>query len=318
MSLAATLTRNLRKLAQADKPTAYRLFELQLKQRIPLSPSMTRLVFTGPDVGTLRTLAPDQRVKLLIPAVPGQPLVLPGTGDWRKAVRDLPDAQRPLMRTYTIRNLRSALGEVDVDFVLHGETGPASAWATHAQPGDRLHMAAPNALFTQDCGGYEWQPPAGMQQVLLIGDETALPAIAGILEELARQSVPPQVQAYIEVPHGLDALQLTCPADAQVVWLPRDTLGLRHGEGMVQAAKGLASLPTAPASRSDALPLQEVDIDTQILWELAQPAGQACYAWVAGESGAVMNIRRYWVGELGLDRRALTFMGYWREGRALD
>lgn len=317
MSLAATLTRNLRKLAQADKPTAYRLFELQLKQRIQLSPSMVRLVFSGPEVATVRTLAPDQRVKLLIPADSRHLPTLPGNGDWRKAIRDLPDSSRPTLRTYTIRNLRNAQGEVDIDFVLHGETGPASRWATHAQLGDRLHMAAPNALYAQDCGGYEWQPPAAMQQVLLIGDETALPAIAGILEELAGLPVPPQVQAYIEVPHSADQLELACPAEAQVVWLPRDTLGLRHGEGMVQAAKGLASLPTAPAIRSDALPLQDVDIDTQVLWELAQPAGHAFYAWVAGESGAVMNIRRYWVGELGLDRRALTFMGYWREGRAL-
>lgn len=318
MSLASTLTRNLRKLAQAEKPTAYRLFELELKQRIQLSPSMARLVFTGPDVRSMRTLAPDQRVKLLIPANAGQLPALPGNGDWRAALRNLPEAQRPAMRTYTIRNLRSAQGEVDVDFVLHGETGPASAWATHAQPGDRLQMAAPNALFAQDCGGYEWQPPAGMRQVLLIGDETALPAIAGILEELAQLSVPPQVQAYIEVPHSTDQVDLAHPAGAQLVWLARDILGLRHGEGMVQAAKGLANLPSSPDSRSDALPLKEVDIDTQILWELAQPAGHTFYAWVAGESAAVMNIRRYWVGELGLDRRALTFMGYWREGRALD
>lgn len=317
MSLAATLTRNLRKLAKAERPTAYRLFELQLKQRIQLSPSMVRLVFSGPDVATMRTLAPDQRVKLLIPAAAGQLPALAGNGDWRKVIRDLPDASRPAMRTYTIRNLRCEQGEVDVDFVLHGETGPASTWATHARPGARLHMAAPNALYGQDCGGYEWQPPAAMQQVLVIGDETALPAIAGILEQLAQLPVPPQVQAYIEVPHSRDQMQLACPAEAQVVWLPRDTLGLRHGEGMVQAARGLANLPTAPASRSDALPLQDVDIDTQILWELAQPAGQTFYAWVAGESAAVMSIRRYWVGELGLDRRALTFMGYWREGRAL-
>jgi NADPH-dependent ferric siderophore reductase len=59
MSLAAPLTRNLRKLAQAEKPTAYRLFELQLRQRIQLSPAMVRLVFSGPDVATMRTLAPD-------------------------------------------------------------------------------------------------------------------------------------------------------------------------------------------------------------------------------------------------------------------
>ena len=61
-----------------------------------------------------------------------------------------------------------------------------------------------------------------------------------------------------------------------------------------------------------------MDVDTQILWDLARPADQEFYAWVAGESAAVMAIRRHMVGELGLDKRALTFMGYWRLGRVLD
>ncbi|MGV8584389.1 siderophore-interacting protein, partial [Pseudomonas aeruginosa] len=90
---------------------------------------------------------------------------------------------RPPMRTYTIRALRAEQEEVDVEFVLHGENGPASAWATHARIGDRLQLAAPNRQYGDDPGGYEWKPPAGVRHILLIADETALPAVAGILEE---------------------------------------------------------------------------------------------------------------------------------------
>jgi NADPH-dependent ferric siderophore reductase len=62
------------------------------------------------------------------------------------------------MRTYTIRALRREACEVDVDFVLHGVNGPASAWATTARMGDRLQMVAPNLAYAGDPGGYEWKP----------------------------------------------------------------------------------------------------------------------------------------------------------------
>ncbi len=91
--------------------------------------------------------------------------------------------------------------------MLHGETGPASRWAAHAKPGDRLQIVAPDAAFDADPGGYEWLPPDGVRQVLLIGDETALPAIAAILEQLALHPDPPRVQAFIEVPRNRTA----CP-----------------------------------------------------------------------------------------------------------
>ena len=79
--------------------------------------------------------------------------------------------------------------------------------------------------------------------MLLIGDETALPALAGILEQLADHPDAPRVQAFIEVPEEADCLPLLCGLNAKVHWLPRASLGKRHGEGMTLAARELASLP---------------------------------------------------------------------------
>jgi len=298
--------------------SGYRLFDLYLLRREPLSGALVRLVFSGPDAHRLRALAPDQRVKLLFPAPDGSAAALPHDGNWLSTLRNLPEEQRPPMRTYTLRGVRPDLGEVDVEFVLHGDTGPASTWANRAQAGAPLQMVAPNADFPGDPGGYEWKPPHGLRNVLLIGDETALPAIAGILEALAQVSPAPQVQAFIEVPHATDQLDLCAPPGAQLTWLPRDTLGLSYGEGLQRAAKQLATLPASAGPGGGEQTLEDVDIETQILWDLAKPEGNQFYAWVAGESAAVMAIRRHWVGELGLDKRALTFMGYWRLGRALD
>lgn len=297
------------------KAASYRIFDVQLKRRITISPSLVRLVFTGAQVDQMRTVAPDQRIKLLFPSPDGQPAQLPHERHWHQLLKALEPAQKPAMRTYTIRALRSAVREVDVEFVLHGDNGPASHWATHARPGDRLQMVAPCRDHDDDPGGYEWQPPTGIRQVVLIGDETALPAIAGILEELDRVSTAAHVQAFIEVPQRNDKQALNLSDRLQVTWLARDELNLGHGEGMLRAARELATLPLAKTDNNT--PLEEVDIDTQLVWELATPMDNPFYAWVAGESAAVMNIRRYFVGELGLDRRTMSFMGYWRLGRAL-
>lgn len=315
--MLTSLANNLRKLANqavTGKRASYRIFDVQLKQRIDVTPSLTRLVFTGPQVAHMRTVAPDQRIKLLFPGADGQPAQLPLEGNWHQALRAIEPTRRPPMRTYTIRALRADVGEVDVEFVLHGETGPASRWATHARPGDRLQMVAP-CDEPGDPGGYEWQPPQGVRHVLLIGDETALPAIAGILEELAQVSRPPQIEAFIEVPHASDRLALL---GTGVTWLVRDELGIGHGEGMVRAAREHATLQAKAPRLDNAQAVADVDIETQVLWDLAKPQDNQFYAWVAGESAAVMAIRRHWVSELGLDKRALTFMGYWRLGRALD
>ncbi|WP_459205193.1 siderophore-interacting protein [Pseudomonas sp. MLB6B] len=300
----------------AQPPSGYRTFDLTLKRRIALSPSLLRLVFTGADVAQMNTLAPDQRVKLLFPAADGSLPALDPSLHWSEARRRLPPAQRPPMRTYTIRSLDRSVLEVSVDFVLHGVNGPASAWATQARPGNRLQMIAPNLAFVGDPGGYEWKPPQGLQRLLLVGDETALPAIAGILEQLADQTSTAQVEAFIEVPLAEDCLPLRLPSGARLHWLARDTLHCAQGQAMRQAVRERAWLPAMQWIAEGEL--DDVDVDREMLWEQASANDGAFHAWVAGESATVMDIRRFLVKERGLDRGCLSLMGYWRAGRVLD
>ncbi|MDH0647845.1 siderophore-interacting protein [Pseudomonas sp. GD03858] len=314
-TLASSVARSLRKIIKADAgPRPYQLFDIQLRRRERLSPSLCRFVFGGEDVRLMRTLAADQRVKLFFPDAQGREPALPKGGDWHAARRE---AQHPV-RTYTIRALRQDAGELDIDFVLHGDSGPASAWAEHAQPGARLQIVAPHRAAWEDPGGYEWQPPQGLRKLLLIGDETALPAIAGILESLAELKDPPATQAFIEVPEPGDCIDLRHAPGTELHWLARSELGCGHGEAMRHAALELARLPQPLQAGDAGAALEEVDIDKDILWELAEPAGNDFYAWVAGESAAVMTIRKHWIKERRLDRRSLTLMGYWRHGRSLD
>ncbi|KSM23751.2 siderophore-interacting protein [Pseudomonas aeruginosa] len=298
---------------------AYRLFNVELKRREQLSPALTRFVFGGPEVAEMKTLAADQRIKIFFPDASGQPPSLPGGSEWYQAYRSVEPARRPPMRTYTIRALRAEQEEVEVEFVLHGENGPASAWATHARIGDRLQLAAPNRQYGDDPGGYEWKPPAGVRHILLIADETALPAVAGILEELAGEAEPPVVEAFLEVPGEADILDLPAIPGARLHWLPRHQAGIhsRNGERMIEAARQ-ARLPEREVAGGAAQELEDIDIDEEILWELASPESGSFYAWVAGESAAVMAIRRYLVQERGIDKRHLTLMGYWRLGKVFD
>jgi len=291
----------------------YRLFDVALKQRTVLSPSLTRMVFAAPDVANMKTDGPDQRIKVFFP-LPGQDAPqVPQGEDWYTRYRALPEGERAPMRTYTIRALRPEAGEVDVDFVLHGETGPASRWATHARIGDRIGLLAPDAQVADSSQGFEWKPPADVQRVLLVADDTALPAVAGILEDLARWPHPPQVQAFLEVAHDADVLPLAAPVGAQLFWLARE--GAAHGQLLQQAVLARVGPLGLRAAEQD---LAEIDIDQDILWEQASAQGGGLYAWVAGEAGAVMAIRRHLVKDCGIDKRAITFMGYWRHGKVLD
>lgn len=318
-SLASALGNGLRKLVgKPAKPTAYRMFDVQLKAIIALSPSLARFVFTGEDVAQMHTLAADQRIKIFFPSANGQPPQLPKQGSWQEARRGLDAQSNPPMRTYTIRALRREAREVDVDFVLHGVNGPASAWATRACIGDRLQIVAPNLAFDGDPGGYEWQPPKALRTLLLVGDETALPAIAGILEQMVVDYPDVPVQAFIEVPCEEDCVELSCSAATELNWLPRDVLDGEHGEAMIHAVRELARLPRVQHEARNTRALEDVDIEQQILWERAEPSNGEFYAWIAGESAAVMSIRRFLIQERGLDRKTLTLMGYWRAGRSFD
>ncbi|GGM69842.1 siderophore-interacting protein [Lentzea pudingi] len=141
----------------------------------PLTPRMTRMTFTGPGLDEIGTW-PDQQLKLLFPKPGGSAHVsdAPDVGTWYQAYLAMPDAERPWMRSFTVRSL--AGGVLTVDFVLHGDNGPASSWAARAQPGDVIGRFGPSPDYARPLG------TAGL--LVFAGDETALPAIASLLELL--------------------------------------------------------------------------------------------------------------------------------------
>ncbi len=298
----------------AKPPRPYRLFDITVAKKTRLSPHMARITFTGPAVRRMRTCAADQRIKIFFPNAAGQLPAIDDGPEWYGLYKAADPGIRPPMRTYTTRQLRADRGEVDVDFVLHGDGGPASRWALNAKPGDHLQMLAPNADFDGDPAGYEWRPPDELTDVLLIADETALAALAGILETLAALPAPPTTQAFVEIPEADDALPTATWPSLSLAWLPRGAAP--HGSRMTEALS-LALLP-ASSTAAGRESIGEIDIDSALPWERATRSADGFYAWVAGESAAVMAIRRELIQVRRLDRRAVSLMGYWREGRAID
>ncbi|WP_353649337.1 siderophore-interacting protein [Nakamurella sp. A5-74] len=298
-----------------------------------VSPHLVRVTFVSADSGedTLVDFADagaDTRVKLLLPpAVGGLDRIVPG-GDWYQQWRELPDHRRPAMRTYTVRAVRPATvdrrAEVDVDLVLHGVVGPASAWATALLAGERgtgpemdreVLLCGPNAAHGGPYGGREWLAPSPARDLLLVGDETALPAIAAILEELPADATG---TALIEIPSAVDELDLRTPAEFSVRWLPRDEVP-EVGQGGLMLRAALGWVP-CDAAAAEAFVAQDIPAD-ELLWEVPGPddvvgsvAQPGIRAWVAGEAGAVREIRRHLVGACALSRREVAFMGYWRMG----
>ncbi len=275
----------------------WRLFRTRVARTHELSPSFLRVTLTGDDLDEFADNGYDQRIKLLLPA---------------------PDGGSEVRRTYTVRAVRPASREVDVDMVRHGDHGPASRWALGARPGSELALLGPNALFDGSHGGVEFMPPPEPTTALLFaGDETAVPAIAAILERLPADAVG---EAYLEVPCSTDRLDLQRPPGVQVTWLGRD--GAAHGARLVPVVQAAADRLVAPTDEPHPDPA-DVDVDEEILWEVpvdenGLPVARSTqvYAWIAGEAGVVKALRRYLVGECGVDRRSVAFMGYWRLGRS--
>jgi NADPH-dependent ferric siderophore reductase len=123
------------------------------------------------------------------------------------------------------------------------------------------------------------------------------------------------------MPHPDDHLPIDAPDGVTVHWLARD--GRPHGSALVPAVREATSrlLPLAGVTRD--ADLEDVDIERSLLWEVPvderyRPLRENAelYAWLAGEAGVIKTLRRHLVTERGVDRKAVAFMGYWREGRA--
>jgi NADPH-dependent ferric siderophore reductase len=297
--------------------TPYKIFDAVLAHKTNLSPHLMRVTLAGPMVTEMATWAPDQRVKLFFPAEDGSPARLAHDPNWYARYRSMPVAQRPAMRTYTIRHLRAEQGEVDIDFVLHGETGPASRWAIRAVAGEPIQIVAPDRQFSaQDAGGFEWKPPHTLKHLLLVADATALPAALGILDEMAALAEPPTTQAFFEVDSAEDALPVPEWPGLSVRWLVRDHSSDRAAGALMVEAVRQAELPVTASLAHETVELAEVDVDEEILWETSGSTGDGFYGWIAGETVAVMNLRKYLIKERGIARESLNLMGYWRYNKS--
>ncbi|HEX6443945.1 MAG TPA: siderophore-interacting protein [Streptosporangiales bacterium] len=254
----------------ATRPVAPAL-DAEVAAVAQVTPNVRRITLRGLDEMAVR--GADQWFRLFLPRHRGQPLRLPrSTTGWWPETLAMPETERPLVRNYTVRAARPHRAEIDVDFVLHGDEGAASAWAASAEPGDRVGVLDQGVMFA---------PPPRTRWQLLVGDETALPAIAGVLRTLPA-GVPTRV--YVELPSPRDAQPLRISRDVHVTWLPRPA-GAMPGS-LATEAVSTATLPDADAA----------------------------YAWLAGESSMVRMLRRHLVNTRGVAKSAITFTGYWRHG----
>lgn len=253
-----------------------------------LTPHLVRVTFGGADLADLYYDEPDQQVKLYFPK-PGQSVPrMPAPSDdftgWYDAFNAIPEPERPWMRSYTIRTHDPEHQTIAVDFVVHDDhAGPATRWARTAGRGDTLAMVGPSAYFTRpiplrtSIAAADW--------LLLVGDETALPAIGGILEALPDGS---RAEVFVEVPGLADEQAISTRGMVDLHWLHRD--GVPPGQStLLLDAVRRASFPTG-----------------------------AIFAWLAGEAGIVRSLRRHLVDERGVDKRAIEFTGHWRRALSQD
>ncbi|WP_115988974.1 siderophore-interacting protein [Pseudomonas sp. lyk4-TYG-107] len=240
--------------------------KLEVLRVVDLTPRMRRITLGGPELAGFISLGTDDHVKLLFPQNAEQTAALEtmvlGAG------KD--NGPLPEMRDYTPRRYDLEKLELDIDFVLHGD-GPASTWAEQARPGQFLHIGGPRGSMIV---------PDIFDSYLLIGDETALPAIARRLEGLASNR---KALVVIEVENGAEQQVLESAAQVNVIWVLRDG--------------GKDNLLTT-------------------VKELQVPKGNL-YAWVATETKVSRQIRRVLLDEHGLNEQFVKAVGYWRaEGSA--
>lgn len=235
--------------------------KLEVLRVTDLTPRMRRITLGGPELAGFISLGTDDHVKLLFPQNAKQAAAL----ETMQLGAGKDNGPMPEMRDYTPRRYDLEKMELDIDFVLHGD-GPASTWAEQAQPGQFLHIGGPRGSMIV---------PDMFDSYLLIGDETALPAIARRLEGLAANR---RALVVIEVENGAEQQVLQSAAQFNVIWV------LREG--------GKDNLLTT-------------------VKQLQVPKGNL-YAWVATETKVSRQIRRVLIDEHGLDEQFIKAAGYWR------
>lgn len=249
-------------------PLALRRLRVSAVRRVV--PNIVRVTLTGPELAGFASAGPTDHVKVFFPDPSNGILTLPELG---------PEGMRRgaegvvISRDYTPRAVRTGSDgalELDLDLVTHGVDGPASAWAELAKVGDELGIAGPRGSRLV---------PDGIERLVVVADETALPATGRWLELL--------------------------PADVPVTAL---------FSAVDESVEGY--FDTATASRMDAEWITHLD-GPQQLDESLRSLGRidpATFVFLAGEADILIPLRRYLRHELNLPADQVAASGYWRRG----
>jgi len=235
---------------------------LQVLRVVDITPRMRRVTLGGPELAGFVSLGSDDHIKLLFPQNAQEQAALESPSFSIKG-----DGPQPAMRDYTPRRYDLSIGELDIDFVLHGD-GPASTWAEQVQVGQHLYIGGPRGSMIV---------PDIFDSYLLIGDETAIPAIARRLEELPAGR---KVLAVIEIADAAEQQVLSSAAEVEVIWV------LRGQDDLLDVVRNL-TLPSG-----------------------------TLYSFVATETKLSRQVRRVLLDTHKVDEQYLKAVGYWRaEGK---
>lgn len=226
-----------------------------------VTPRVINVVFEGEELVSFGPPLPGAHMKLFFP---------PDGMDWPPANGN-PDAPRPPSRTYTPRRYDPGKRTLEVEFVLHGD-GLAANWVQRAQPGDTMTLAGPG-------GGYPI--PEDCSNLVLMADDTALPAAGMILEALPASC---NVTMFCEVADELEKRSLSTNMDVKPDWLFYETEKVDQGVLLTKAIRALQDLP------------------------------ENTHFWVACEAGAMRQIRDHLLKERKVDPSYVHVRGYWRLG----
>ncbi|GAA4832768.1 siderophore-interacting protein [Luteimicrobium xylanilyticum] len=247
-----------------------RIRQLTVLRRSHVTPRMVRVTLGGDELAGFESHLPDEHCKLVFPD-PGSDVV---RHPWQEEGEDHLEWPEPFppTREYSVRRYDPVAREVDLDFVVH-PGGLAADWAQGAEPGDRLWVAGPRP-------GIVVGPEFGL--LVLLADETGLPALARWLEELPSDA---RGVAAIEIHDDAERQDLRVPDGFTVTWLSRDG-----------AEPGTTTLLGDFAER--------IDLPDDV-WT---------YVWAFAEAGCVKPVRR-WARAHGIGRKQSDIGGYWKRGR---
>ncbi len=282
----------------SDRPWEYSAFAVRVARRHLVTPHFLRITLAG---RALRHFAPwglDQRIKLVLPmpdgstpdfGLHGEPT--PHPREWYTRWKALPEERRNVLRTYTPSAIRPEAEEIDVDVFVHEPAGPASRWALSCAPGDTLTITGPDIRAGYTGYGIHYVPPSPPAHILLVADESALPAANNILHTLGASV---RVDVLLELADQHD-----------------DVLS-GSGQGRADIRRRVVTRAGHPGGALEDAVQRWLDADgSDFLTH-----GAAAYAWVAGESGAVTRIRST-LADAGVPKERLAFLGYWKQGGPL-